>query len=48
MVSGKRAANLTGNIAVFVTKTEKKDTYSKVAELDLFYGDKRKFKVYYT
>jgi hypothetical protein len=47
MVLGKRAASPIGSIINSVTG-DKKDTYFKMAISDLFYGDWKKFKVYYT
>jgi hypothetical protein len=47
MVLGKRAASPTGNVISFVTGN-KKDTYPKITISNLFYGDRKKFKAYYT
>jgi hypothetical protein len=47
MTLGKRAASLIKNIVNSVAG-DKKDTYSKIAIPDLFYGNRKKFKVYYT
>jgi hypothetical protein len=48
MALGKRAISLTGNIAIFIAGYKNKDTYSKIAIPDLFYKDRKKFKIYYT
>jgi hypothetical protein len=47
MVSDKRAASPTGSVVNSVTG-DKKNTYSKVAVPDLFYKNRKKFKVYCT
>jgi hypothetical protein len=47
MILGKRAVSPIGSVVSSVTG-DKKDTYFKVAAPDLFYGDRKKFKVYYT
>jgi hypothetical protein len=47
MASSKRAVSPTGSIVTFVTGN-KKDIYPKIAVPDLFYGDRKKFKAYYT
>jgi hypothetical protein len=47
MILGKRAANPTGNVISSVAG-DKKNTYLKIAIPDLFYGDRKKFKAYYT
>jgi hypothetical protein len=47
MVLGKRAASPTGSIVSFIAG-DKKNTYPKIAVPDLFYGDRKKFKAYYT
>jgi hypothetical protein len=47
MTSDKRAVSPTGNVIGFVAG-DKKDTYFKIAVPDLFYGDRKKFKAYYT
>jgi hypothetical protein len=47
MISGKRAISPTGNVVNSVAG-DKKNTYSKIAVPDLFYGDRKKFKAYYT
>jgi hypothetical protein len=48
MVLGKRAASPIGNVAISVTPDKDKDIYLKVAVPDLFYEDRKKFKVDYT
>jgi len=47
MILGKRAVSPTESIINSVTEN-KKDIYPKVAVPDLFYGDRKKFKIYYT
>jgi hypothetical protein len=47
MALGKRAASPIGNVINSVAG-DKKDTYPKIAVSDLFYEDRKKFKVYYT
>jgi hypothetical protein len=47
MILGKRAASPIGSVISSVTGN-KKDIYSKVAVPDLFYRDRKKFKVYCT
>jgi hypothetical protein len=47
MASGKRAVSPTGSVIDSVAG-DKKDTYLKIAVSDLFYGDRKKFKAYYT
>jgi hypothetical protein len=50
----ERVPNPTGNIVSTTTvatvtyKKDDKDSYPKVQISDLFYGDRKKFKVYYT
>jgi hypothetical protein len=48
MILGKRAVSLTGSIAIFIAGYKNKDIYSKIVVPDLFYGDRKKFKAYYT
>jgi hypothetical protein len=47
MALSKRAVSPTGNIISSVAG-DKKNTYPKIAVPDLFYGDRKKFKAYYT
>jgi hypothetical protein len=47
MALGKRAVSPTGNVINSVAGN-KKNIYSKIAIPDLFYEDKKKFKIYYT
>jgi hypothetical protein len=47
MVLGKRAVSLIGSVVISVTGN-KNDTYLKITISDLFYGDRKKFKAYYT
>jgi len=47
MALGKRAVSPTGSVISSVAGN-KKDIYFKIAISDLFYGDRKKFKVYYT
>jgi hypothetical protein len=47
MILGKRAVSPTGSVIGSVAR-DKKDTYLKVTVSDLFYGDRKKFKVYCT
>jgi hypothetical protein len=47
MALGKRAVSPTGNVINSVTG-DKKNIYLKIAVPDLFYGDRKKFKTYYT
>jgi hypothetical protein len=47
MVLDKRAASPTENVVSSVTG-KKKDIYPKIAVPNLFYGDRKKFKTYYT
>jgi len=47
MTSDKRAVSPTGNVINFVAGN-KKDIYFKITVPDLFYRDRKKFKVYYT
>jgi hypothetical protein len=48
MASDKRAASPSENVTALITDAKDKDTYLKVTVPDLFYGDRKKFKAYYT
>jgi membrane-anchored protein YejM (alkaline phosphatase superfamily) len=43
-----RAANPTENTTVLITGKRDKEVYPKLKKSDLFYGDRKKFKIYYT
>jgi hypothetical protein len=47
MILDQRAVSPIGNVVNSVAGN-KKNIYSKVAVPDLFYGDRKKFKIYYT
>jgi hypothetical protein len=47
MVLGKRAASPIKSVSVLVAEN-KKNTYPKITIPNLFYGDRKKFKAYYT
>jgi hypothetical protein len=45
--SKERVASLIGNVAIaLITVILTKDTFPRIVELDIFSGDRKKFKVY--
>lgn len=48
MSISKRAASPTRSVTTSVADSKDKEVYPKVKEPDLFYGDRKKFKTYYT
>jgi hypothetical protein len=48
MVLGKRPLSLIESVITLVTDDKDKEIYPKFKELDLFYGNRKKFKAYCT
>jgi hypothetical protein len=48
MSAGKRPVSLTESVVISVAGNKKKKVYLKLKKPDLFYGNRKKFKAYYT